>query len=203
MPRFHHTGEPPPGLVYVPDFLSADEERTLLAEIEPLAFGELLTAGFPALRTGVQYGLAYDDTTKLSHELIPFPPFLASVRERAATLAGCKPDDFLQALVARYTPRAGVGWHQDRPMFGQIVGISLAASCVMRFRQTRHPEHGYETVLEPRSAYVLNGPARSSWQHTVVPVKELRYSVTFRTLRNPARYLEPRAPDHRSGAPRS
>jgi alkylated DNA repair dioxygenase AlkB len=44
----------------------------------------------------------------------------------------------------------------------------------------------WEVLLEPRSGYVLAGKARTSWQHSIPPTKELRYSITFRTLRSPA-----------------
>jgi len=37
--------------------------------------------------------------------------------------------------------------------------------------------------LLPRSAYLLRGPARRDWEHSIRPVGELRFSVTFRTLR--------------------
>jgi alkylated DNA repair dioxygenase AlkB len=37
-------------------------------------------------------------------------------------------------------------------------------------------------VLTPRSRYVLAGAARSFWQHSIPPTKDVRYSMTFRTL---------------------
>ena len=40
-----------------------------------------------------------------------------------------------------------------------------------------------QIVAEPRSAYLLSGPARSVWEHSIPPVGEPRYSVTFRNLR--------------------
>jgi alkylated DNA repair dioxygenase AlkB len=41
----------------------------------------------------------------------------------------------------------------------------------------------FEQPLEPRSGYVLDGPARWSWQHSIPATKEERFSITFRTLR--------------------
>jgi DNA oxidative demethylase len=57
----------------------------------------------------------------------------------------------------------------------------------MRFQQKAggHRETA-EWVLEPRSAYVLSGPARDSWQHAIPPTKALRYSITFRTVKDPS-----------------
>ena len=37
-----------------------------------------------------------------------------------------QPDDFVHVLLARYDPGAGIGWHRDRDVFEQVVGISLA-----------------------------------------------------------------------------
>jgi alkylated DNA repair dioxygenase AlkB len=41
----------------------------------------------------------------------------------------------------------------------------------------------HEEALPRRSGYVLAGAARWVWQHSIPPVKELRYSVTYRQLR--------------------
>jgi alkylated DNA repair dioxygenase AlkB len=54
----------------------------------------------------------------------------------------------------------------------------------MRFRTVRaEPRLHYEVLLEPRSAYVLEGAVRWQWEHHVPPAKSLRYSITFRSLR--------------------
>jgi alkylated DNA repair dioxygenase AlkB len=37
--------------------------------------------------------------------------------------------------------------------------------------------------LAPRSAYVMQDEIRWKWQHHIPATKELRYSVTFRTLK--------------------
>jgi alkylated DNA repair dioxygenase AlkB len=106
-------------------------------------------------------------------------------REQAAALAGLAPNTLEQVLVARYPPGAGIGWHRDAPMFGPVVvGVSLGAGCVLRFRRGDGPARMLRRhVLARRSAYVLSGPARAIWQHSIPPVAALRYSVTFRTVR--------------------
>ena len=40
--------------------------------------------------------------------------------------------------------------------------------------------------LQPRSIYLMSGPSRESWQHSIAPVKELRYSIMLRDLREKA-----------------
>jgi alkylated DNA repair dioxygenase AlkB len=95
------------------------------------------------------------------------------------------PDGLAQILVTRYPPGAPIGWHRDAPMFGLVVGVSLGSASRMRFQRGKGEERRtWELELAPRSAYVLAGQARWTWQHSVPPVKKLRYSVTFRTLRS-------------------
>ena len=53
----------------------------------------------------------------------------------------------------------------------------------MRLKPYREKGSIVSVVLEPRSAYVMRGPARWKFQHSIPPVKDFRYSVTFRTLR--------------------
>ena len=110
------------------------------------------------------------------------PEFLASVRARLAAFASVAPEDLAEALVTEYTPGAGIGWHRDAPVFGVVAGVSLLADCDFRFRRS---EAGRSVALSVarRSVYKLTGEARWGWQHHVPPMKKLRYSITFRTLR--------------------
>ncbi len=93
--------------------------------------------------------------------------------------------------MTEYPPGAPIGWHRDVPQFEDVVGISLASACRMRLkpyltRTNAAPDARAKIVsviLEPRSLYALRGPARWQFQHSIPPVEKLRYSVTFRTLR--------------------
>jgi DNA oxidative demethylase len=173
------------GLTYIEDFLTEDEERGVLAVIERLDYREVTMHGRTARRTVRMFGLDYDYS---SHDVVPAEPLPDEIhwlRERAAGLIERDPDDLVQILVSRYPPGAGIGWHRDAPMFGsKIVGVSLHAMARMRFQRTVEGDRKVEAIeLAPRSAYVLAGAARWSWQHTIPATKELRYSITFRTLR--------------------
>jgi DNA oxidative demethylase len=176
----------PEGLVYQPEFVSPEEERDLLAAIEQLDFREIRMRGQTARRTARHFGFDYD--YERYGRLVPgdpLPDWLVALRERCAGLAALDPDELAQALVQRYPPGATIGWHRDAPMFGTVVGVSLASACRMRFQRGRGDERRTsELELEPRSAYVLAGAARNAWQHSIPPTKSLRYSVTFRTLRS-------------------
>jgi alkylated DNA repair dioxygenase AlkB len=182
--------ERPQGLVYRPDFVSEDEERDLLARMEEIDFREVVMHGQPAKRTVRHYGLDYGYESWSLTPADPLPAELTWVRDRCAELAGLDPDTFAQILVSRYPPGAGIGWHRDAPMFGAaIVGVSLGAPSRMRFQRTAGGvRRVFALELEPRSAYVLAGQVRSAWQHSIPATKALRYSLTFRTLRNPERW---------------
>jgi alkylated DNA repair dioxygenase AlkB len=183
-------GAVPEGLVYRPEFVTPEEERTVLDVLESLEFNEVTMRGQTAKRTVRHFGLEYDyDTWKVTPGE-PLPSELEWVRERAAALAGARAEELGQTLVTRYPPGAPIGWHRDAPMFGKVIGISLGAASRMRFQRGKGEERQTtEIVLEPRSAYVLDGPARTQWQHSIPPVKELRYSITFRTLKGKAASL--------------
>ena len=106
------------------------------------------------------------------------------MRDRAALLADVAPDAFVHALIIEYARGAGIGWHRDRPVFGDVVGISLGSDVPLRFRLREGAKwRRFTLTAKPRSAYLLRGPAREEWEHSIAPVAALRYSITLRTLR--------------------
>ena len=175
----------PEGLTYVDDFVSADEERALLRALEGLDYRTIEMRGQTARRTVRHFGLdyAYESAELTPGEPLPEP--MLWLRDRCADLMERGPADLVQVLISRYPPGAGIGWHRDAPMFGsKIAGVSLLAPCRMRFQRTVGGARSVaELELAPRSAYLLSGKARWSWQHSIPATKALRYSVTFRTLR--------------------
>jgi DNA oxidative demethylase len=175
----------PVGLVYQPDFLTEGEERQVLDVLEAMEFHTITMHGQTARRTVRHFGLDYGYESWTLEPTEPLPRELGWLQQRAGALAGLDPADFAQILVSRYPPGATIGWHRDAPMFGpKVVGISLAAACRMRFQRGKgNARQVAEVTLEPRSAYVLAGPARFAWQHSIPPTKALRYSITFRTLK--------------------
>jgi alkylated DNA repair dioxygenase AlkB len=175
----------PEGLIYREDFVSAAEERQLLATFEAMEFRAVVMRGQTARRTVRHFGLDYEYE---SGELVPADPLPESMlwlRDRSAALMERDPEDLVQILVSRYPAGAGIGWHRDAPMFGsRIAGVSLLAPCRMRFQRTVGGARSVaEVELAPRSAYLLTGRARWSWQHSIPATRALRYSVTFRTLK--------------------
>jgi DNA oxidative demethylase len=176
--------EEPQGLVLRPEALRPEEEASLVERLDALRFDPIVMHGQAARRTARHYGLGYDYESRTPRPGEPVPDWLLPVRARAAELAGEDPDALVEVLVQRYPPGSTIGWHRDAPAFETVIGVSLAGGCRLRFqRGTGDARRVWEVTLDPRSGYVLAGAARWSWQHSIPATKELRYSVTFRTLK--------------------
>jgi alkylated DNA repair protein (DNA oxidative demethylase) len=174
----------PDGLRQTQDLITREEESALLARLAQLPLEPFEFQGWKARRLVISYGGRYDFNDSKLTEAAPIPDFLLPLRARAAAFAGIEPEKLVQVLIARYDTGAGIGWHRDRPVFDRVIGISLGSFCTLRFRRER--PGGYErATLEalPRSAYLLTGPARDEWEHSIIAVPAPRYSVTFRSLR--------------------
>ena len=171
------------GFRYKRDLLNQTDADALLPHLRSLPFREFDFHGYTGRRRVVSFGWKYDFSGEKLQKAEDIPEFLLPLRARAASFARLEPDDFQHALVTEYGPGAGIGWHRDKAVFGEVVGISLLAECVLRFRRKAGAKWERVNVLtEPRSAYHLTGPARTEWQHSILRVDELRYSITFRTM---------------------
>jgi alkylated DNA repair dioxygenase AlkB len=176
------TCELPKGFLLQPDFLDADEERRLIDFVQTISYGHVRMHGVTAKRRIAQFGWHYSFETYGLTQAAPLPDELLDVRRRAAQIAGLDEEEFSEALVTEYPPGAGIGWHRDAPQFGVVAGISLGAACRMRFqRGTGEKRQTAAAVIPPRSIYLLSGEVRYSWQHTIPPVRQRRWSLTFRT----------------------
>ena len=173
----------PEGFVFQPDFISAEEERALLDEIARLRLEEAKYKQYTARRRIAYFGFGYDFSANRIGEAPPAPPFLTPLRDKVAAWMGVAPAELEQALVTEYRPGTPLGWHRDAPDFGRVAGVSLGGWARMKLR--RYPRGKDEPInlnLAPRSAYQMNGAARWRWQHSIPATRELRYSITFRTL---------------------
>ncbi|HEX2135668.1 MAG TPA: alpha-ketoglutarate-dependent dioxygenase AlkB [Microvirga sp.] len=174
----------PEGLRYHPEFVPPDEERRLVERMAELPFSAFRFHGYLGKRRVVSFGWQFDFERNELRRTDDIPAFLLPLRDAAARFAGLASAEFQHVLVTEYEAGAGIGWHKDRPVFGTVVGISLLAPCVFRLR--RRSEKGWERVsltAEARSAYLLQGPSRTEWEHSIPPLDSLRYSITFRTVR--------------------
>lgn len=179
--------EAPPGFRYQADLVSPDEERELVGRLTLLAFEAFQFRGFEGRRRVVSFGLRYDFNGPGLLRAEPMPDWLLTVRDRAAAFAGLAGDDFAHVLINEYREGAPIGWHRDRPVFDKVVGVSLQATAVMRFRRRVGARFERMNVaLASRSAYLLDGPARGEWEHSLPEAKAHRFSITFRNLRTQA-----------------
>jgi alkylated DNA repair dioxygenase AlkB len=175
---------PPEGFRYEPDVLPPDEERALVERIPELPLKEFEFHGYVGKRRTASYGWHYDFGERRLQEAEEIPGFLLPVRDRAAAFAGLEPGDLPHVLVTEYGPGAAIGWHKDKAVFGDVIGISLLSPAVFRLRRKDGAKwERYSLTAEPRSAYLMRGPSRTEWEHSIPGVDSLRYSLTFRTLR--------------------
>jgi alkylated DNA repair dioxygenase AlkB len=174
----------PEGFRYQPDFLTANEEHDLVERLADLPFKEFEFQGYRGKRRVLSYGWQYDFNRMELQRTEDMPAFLLPLRERAARLAGLEASEFQHVLLTEYAAGAGIGWHKDKPMFAEVAGISLGSPCVFRFRRKAGSKWERASVVtEPRSAYLLQGPSRTEWEHSIPDVDSLRYSITFRNFK--------------------
>ncbi|MGO4831495.1 alpha-ketoglutarate-dependent dioxygenase AlkB [Rhizobiaceae sp. 2RAB30] len=182
---FGSTLRAPEGFRYQADFVTSDEEAGLAAHLETLSLQPFDFHGHLANRRVAGFGFRYDYDQRKVVEASPIPDFLLPLRAKVAAFAGQPEGAFVQVLVNEYRAGAGIGWHRDKPHFADVAGVSLLASCDFRLRRKSGKGWDRETIrLAPRSAYLLTGPVRTEWEHSIPPVDRHRYSVTFRTLRD-------------------
>jgi alkylated DNA repair dioxygenase AlkB len=173
----------PPGLLYRPEFLTADEEGALLAAVATVPLTAARYRGYTAHRRIASFGASVGREAGPAFPALP--PWIEPLRRRVAAVIEVAPDALAHALVTVYDPGTPLGWHRDAPPFEAVAGVSLGGAGTMRWRRWP-PAKGapsWRLELAPRSLYVIRGEARSRWQHAMAPGREPRVSLTFRTLR--------------------
>jgi alkylated DNA repair dioxygenase AlkB len=178
----------PAGLSLAEAVVTPEEEAELIAAIDASDLTPFRFHGWLGKRLTASYGWRYDFDDGSFTPGAPIPDWLKPLRVRAASLAGLDPDDLAQALLLRYDPGAGIGWHRDRPVFEHVVGISLGNPATMRFRRRRGG--GFDRIsveLVPCVAYHLTREARWDWEHSIPAVAARRWSITFRSLSDKGR----------------
>lgn len=175
---------PVAGLLLAEEAISPAQEAELAARIDAAPLAPFQFGQWRGKRLTTNYGSAYDYQRGQVSDAPPLPDWLADLRALLAPQLGREADAFIQGLLIRYDPGAGIGWHRDRPQYGEVMGLSLSAPATLRLRR-RTPD-GFErrTIeLARRSLYLLSGEVRTEWQHSISPLDITRRSITFRTLR--------------------
>jgi DNA oxidative demethylase len=172
-----------PGLALADDLVGPEEERVLIAAIDAAGLAPFEFHGWVGRRLSASYGWRYDFGDMSFTPTAPIPDWLLPLRASAARFADLEPAELAQALLLRYDPGSGIGWHRDRPVFEHVVGISLGAAAALRFRRRRQGGFDRASVpLLPRSIYHLTGAARHEWEHSIAAMAATRWSITFRSL---------------------
>lgn len=176
-------GSRPSGFRYLDEFLSPEEEQALACWIGTLPLKPFEFRGYLGNRRVMSFGFRYDYSRQAIDTASPVPELLAPIIARAAHWSGHELTAIRQVLVSEYAPGAPIGWHRDKPQFGNVLGISLLAPAAFRLRRPKDGGWERETIaLAPRSIYLLSGEVRKAWQHSIPPMTALRYSITLRTL---------------------
>ena len=113
----------------------------MLAKLERLPFKEFQFHGFEGKRRVVSFGSRYDFTERRALPADPIPLFLLEVCHRVQAVSGFTLRNLEQVLVSEYAPGAPIGWHKDRPVFGNVMDLSLASPCTFRLRRSDGDGH--------------------------------------------------------------
>lgn len=172
-----------PGLGYADAFIEPEEEAALIAHVKAQPLEPFRFQGWVGKRLTTSFGWNYDFDNARFGPAEAMPNWLLSLKERAAAFANLENSELVQALLIRYDPGAGIGWHRDRPVFEHVVGISLGVPATLRFR--RKTETGFQRAsvpVAPRSIYHMSGEARHVWEHSIAEMEQTRFSITFRSF---------------------
>ncbi len=175
----------PDGLRYAPNFISTSSEQALIAHVEALPLQPFQFGQFEGHRRVAWFGYRYDYTLRRLQQAEPIPAWLSEVVAQVEAFGGAN-TRIAQVLCTSYDVGVGIGWHRDKPHFGEVFGLSLGSACKFRFR--RRSGQSWERVTleaEPRSLYLMAGASRHEWEHSIPPVAAPRWSITFRTMAAP------------------
>ncbi|HYF70329.1 MAG TPA: alpha-ketoglutarate-dependent dioxygenase AlkB [Ohtaekwangia sp.] len=177
----------PDGFEYNPDFLSQKEQDDLLQEITKYERHTFKFQGYEAKRKVASFGYDYSFEKNILSMGLPIPPSFDSLLEKVSNHLGIDKHDFAELLITEYPVSAVINWHRDAFPFDLIAGISLGTDCLFRLRPYDKTKQGRGSIISvpvrAGSLYIMKGAARINWQHSIAPVKHIRYSITLRTLR--------------------
>jgi alkylated DNA repair dioxygenase AlkB len=178
----------PEGFTYIPDFLNGAEELTLCNFITHIELHPFQFQGFEAKRKVASFGYDYNFENRNLSSGKGIPAEFNFIIARVADRVSIEMDAFKELLITEYPVGSVINWHRDAQPFDVIAGISLASDCRFKLRphdknkQTRSNTH--TIILKRCSLYLMQGAARTDWQHSIAPVQNIRYSITLRTLKN-------------------
>jgi len=177
----------PEGFYYYPDFINQVEEQQLLSAIQQIELHAMEFHQYTAKRKVASFGYDYNFSSRQLTKGVEIPVSFNWVIDRAAKQLMIDPDQIAELLVTEYPVGSVINWHRDAPPFESIAGISLGADCIFKLRPYDKSLQSRKSIISlpvrQRSLYIMQGPARTEWEHSTAPVTDVRYSVTLRTLK--------------------
>jgi alkylated DNA repair dioxygenase AlkB len=181
----------PAGFSYFPDFISEEEEARFLGVISQIQLHAFNFQGYQAKRKVASFGYDYSFADRQLKKGQEIPRGFDALLNKVANHMGIDVHRFAELLVTEYPEQSVINWHRDAPPFDVIAGVSLLSDCTFRLRphleMPRKKSSVVSVNVSRRSLYIIEGEARTEWQHSTTPVHLLRYSITLRTLRNDSR----------------
>jgi hypothetical protein len=98
----------PEGFVYRDNVITVEEEQALIERFSELPFKPFEFHGFLGNRRVVSFGWRYDFSSAILQPSNPIPPFLFSLRERAAVFANVPSDTLQQVSTHQVRALAGI-----------------------------------------------------------------------------------------------
>ena len=173
----------------MPDFLTNEEESHLCDTIGKIPLHTFKFQGYEAKRKTASFGYDYSFDKRTISKGQDIPMEFDALVEKVSRHLEIHQDDIAELLVTEYPIGSVINWHRDAPPFEIIAGISLCTDCIFRLRPNDKARQGRKAIIsfpvKRRSLYIMQGSARTDWQHSISPVPEVRYSITLRTLRKP------------------
>jgi alkylated DNA repair dioxygenase AlkB len=179
---FESSAPQPEGLRYAADFVSLETEQRLISAIRNLPLQPFQFGQYEGKRRVASFGFRYDYTVRRLEEADPIPEWLSPIIEKVEAFGGLG-TRIGQVLCTEYDVGVGIGWHRDKPHFDRVFGLSLGSACKFRFRRPAYTKwERFMLEARRRSIYMMTGPSREAWEHSIPAVEAQRYSITFRTM---------------------
>jgi alkylated DNA repair dioxygenase AlkB len=184
--------KPISGLTIIPKFITKNEEKTLIKEIENNEWNNDLK------RLTQQYGYKYNYKTRnITNDdyIAELPNWTDLIIDKImnTNLITNKPD---QIIINRYLPKEGISAHVDSKLIfkNQIYSVSLGSGTTIKFK---NEEKTHIIYLPKRTLLIMEDDARYKYTHEIeknindtVKVngikkqrkRKTRYSMTFRNV---------------------
>lgn len=161
------------GVTVIEDYLSSEQADSLVKKVELLFGGGSATRDRSIRRFGSRKPYGGDFVGA------KIPPFLENLIDGLVFDDLCKEPDHV--TVNKYYPGQSIPFHVDSKESGEVIVIlSLGSDASMILRNVKNKNDMQIVELPKNSLLLLQGAARWDYQHSINPVKSIRYSLVFR-----------------------